>query len=65
MEKFNETKYKREYNKQHYSTFKVDLLKKEKEDLDQLLKELNLTKAQFLRNAIEELKKNEKKKELE
>lgn len=61
--KFDEKKYRIQYNKNHYSTFKVDLLKNEKAELDELLKMQNLTKAQFLRNAIEDLKiKSNKKK---
>ena len=52
MEKFNEAKYKQQYNKDHYRTFKVDLKKEEFDKLEQKLKELGLTKAQFLRDAI-------------
>ena len=52
MDKFNESKYKQQYNKEHYRTFKVDLKKEELDKLEQILKELGLTKAQFLRNAI-------------
>lgn len=58
-EKFNQIKYQIEYNKHHYSTFKVDLKKEELKKLNKTLKNLNLTKAEFLRQAIEELyKKN-------
>ena len=52
-------KYNQEYNKKHYSTFKVDLKKVEIEELNKILKRLNLTKAQFLRNAIIKLKQGE------
>lgn len=52
MEKFNESKYKQQYNKEHYRTFKVDLKKEEFDKLEQLLKKEGLTKAQFLREAI-------------
>lgn len=52
MDKFNESKYKQQYNKEHYRTFKVDLKKEELDKLEQMLKELGLTKAQFLRDAI-------------
>lgn len=55
--KFDKNKYDIEYKKRFYSQFKVDLKKEEKEELDKLLIEKNLTKSQFLRNAIEELKK--------
>ena len=56
-EKFNQLKYIQNYNKDHYKTFKVDLKKEELEELNQLLKEKSLSKAAFLRSAIEELKK--------
>ena len=57
MEKFNQAKYNQEYNKKHYSTFKVDLAKEEKEKLDELLKKEKITKAEFLRQSIYEFKK--------
>lgn len=57
MAKFNKKKYDIEYNKKHYSQFKVDLKHEEKEELEMLLVKHKLTKAQFLRNAILELKK--------
>lgn len=62
MEKFNQTKYIMEYRKQHKAQFNVDLNKSEKEELDILLKEKNLTKADFIRLAIEALKNNSLKK---
>ena len=52
MEKFNESKYKQQYNREHYRTFKVDLKTDEFLELDRILKELGITKAQFLREAI-------------
>lgn len=57
MEKFNKQEYIQEYNKAHYRAFKVDLKIEELEELNNLLKEKGLTKAQFLREAIERLKK--------
>lgn len=56
MSEFNQLDYIREYNKEHYKTFKVNLKSKELDDLNKLLKKHNLTKAQFLRNAIDTLK---------
>lgn len=56
MEKFNQAKYIQEYNKEHYKTFKVDLKVEEMQELETMLTSLHLTKAQFLRNAIKELK---------
>lgn len=55
--KFDKVKYDIAFHKQYYSQFRVDLKKEEMEELDLLLKEKNITKAQFLRNAIEELKR--------
>ena len=55
-EEFNQMKYQQEFNKKHYKAFKVDLKKEEMLELENLLKKFNLTKAQFLRNAIKELK---------
>lgn len=56
MGEFNQLDYIREYNKEHYKTFKVNLKSKELDDLNKLLKKYKLTKAQFLRNAIDTLK---------
>lgn len=57
MEQFNQQKYIQEYNKTHYKTFKVDLKVEEMDELNNLLKKHKLTKAQFLRNSIDKLKK--------
>ena len=56
-DKFDKNKYDIAYHKEYYSQFKVDLKKEEKRELDLLLKKKNLTKVQFIRNAINELKK--------
>ena len=61
MEKFNQTKYVMDYRKQHKARFNVDLNKSEKEELDILLKDNNLTKAEFIRLAIKALKENKLK----
>lgn len=55
--KFNKNDYDIEYHKKHYKAFKVDLKKEEMEELNNLLKKRKLTKADFLRQSIEELKK--------
>ena len=52
MDKFDKAQYDVEYKKKFLSQFKVDLRKEEMEELNQLLEKLNLTKADFLRNAI-------------
>ena len=57
MEKFNQSKYKKEYNKEHYRAFKVDLKKDELDELETLLNKKEIYKAKFLRDAINDLKK--------
>ena len=49
---FNFNKYRQEYNKEHYKTFKVDLRTDEMEQLEEILEKTKLTKAQFLRYCI-------------
>lgn len=61
MEKFNQKKYIQKYQNEHYSIFKVKLKKEEKKELDELLAAVNLNQAQFLRNAIQDLKTSLKK----
>ena len=56
MEQFNQRKYIIEYNKEHYKAFKVDLKVEELEELEKILKEKEMTKAQFLRDAIKKIK---------
>ena len=56
MEKFNQKKYIAEYKKKHKKQFNTDLNIDEYNELEKLLKNNNLTKAKFLRNAIKELK---------
>ena len=57
-EKFNQQKYIQQYNKEHYKTFKVDLKIDEMNKLEILLKKVKMTKADFLRKAIENAEKN-------
>lgn len=54
MSEFNQQKYIQDYNKKHYSTFKVNLLKDEKKELDNLLDKKDLSQASFLRESIKE-----------
>ena len=56
-EKFDKRKYDIEFKKTHYKKFAVDLDNNYYSDLCKLLKEKNLTKVQFVKNAYEELKK--------
>lgn len=55
--KFDKRKYDAMYKKNNYKHFIVDISIKEMEELNVLLNKHNLTKAQFLRNSINELKK--------
>lgn len=57
---FNQKEYIIAYKKENYSRFLVDLPKKDKEEMDKILKEDKLTKAEFLRWAIKEYKKTRK-----
>ena len=57
---FNQKEYNMKYNKENYSRFLVDLPKKVKEEPDELLKKNNMTKADFLRWAIDKFKKTRK-----
>lgn len=57
---FDQKEYIIQYKKEHYSTFKVDLLKEEKKEFDNVLKHENITKVDFLRNSIFEFKKERK-----
>lgn len=56
MQPIKGNKYIQEYNKEHYRAFKVDLKKEELAELEELLKKINKTKAQFLRESIQKLK---------
>lgn len=56
--KFDKRKYDIEYIKTHKKTFKVDLNISEYEELEKILLNKNLTKAKFLRDSIENLKKS-------
>lgn len=55
-EKFNQSKYIQEWNKQNKRQFKVNLNIPEYEELKKLLKENNLSNVQFVRNALNDLK---------
>lgn len=57
MKKFNKKEYDVAYHKLHKKKFAVDLNIKEYEELDCLLKSKNMTKVDFVRNAINDLKK--------
>ena len=65
QEKFDSNKYKQKYAQEKYKTFKVDLKKEEWEELDELLTKIDMTKADFLRKAIEQLKNGQIKKDQE
>lgn len=52
----NNIKYINEYNKSHYKQLKVQLQPEEYKVLEQELNRLKLTKIQFIRDAIQDLK---------
>lgn len=53
---FDKVKYDKEYRKEHKAQFNVDLNKEELDELNDLLKKSNLTKVDFIRKAISDLK---------
>lgn len=55
--------YDKQYKKDNYKQFKVYLKKEEKEELDQTLKANNLSGADFVRIALNNLKNGRIKKE--
>lgn len=59
---FDKTKYDMELRKKTKKQFNTDLYKDEKEELDRLLKQENITKTEFIRNAITNLKEKIKMK---
>lgn len=56
---FDENKYRQEFNKKNYRQFKVDLKTEEYDKLNKKLEEKQMTKATFLRKAIEKLENDE------
>lgn len=56
---FDENKYRQEFNKKNYKQFKVDLKTEEYERLNKNLEKKQITKATFLRKAIEKLESDE------
>lgn len=57
QEKFNPTKYKNDYKKENYKQFSTVLKKDEMEELNKLMKKLDMNRAEFLRYAIKKIKK--------
>ena len=55
--------YDKQYKKDNYKKFKVYLKNDEKEELDSLLKERNISSSTFIRLSIKALKENKLKKE--
>lgn len=53
---FDQNKYITEYKKNNYKQFKVDLPTEEKEEIDLFLKENNLNKTMFIREAYQLMK---------
>ncbi len=59
--KFNQKEYNKEFNKKHYRQFKTELPIAEKEEIDNFLKEINMSKVEFIRKAYVLLKTEFKK----
>ena len=55
--KFDKRKYDYEYRLEHYKEFRCYLSIDEFNELNDLIKENKLSKSDFIRNAIKELKK--------
>lgn len=58
MEKFNQSQYINDYRKAKKKQFNVDLNKEEFEELNKILKDKNMTKVDFVRQALKRLKEN-------
>lgn len=54
---FNKKEYDYNYLKEHYGTFSAKLKKDETKKINELLKEKNMNKAEFVRWAYNKLKK--------
>ena len=59
MKEFNQQEYIDNYTKTHYRSFCVRLHKELYKKLEQKLKKKNLTKAEFLKKAIDDFLKND------
>jgi len=59
MKEFNLQKYKNNYNKTHYKNLSIRLHKEIYNKLEKKLKKKNLSKAQFLKKAIDDFLKND------
>jgi len=57
QKKFNQKEYIKQYRKDHYKQFKVELKKQDFEELNKLLKKHKLSKPQFILKAKEILEK--------
>lgn len=65
MSDFNQKEYIKDWKKENYKQFKVELKKEEKEKLDSELRKNNLSGSDFVRIALNYLKKGKLKKEEE
>ena len=60
---FDKKEYDKNFLKNNYKTFKVDLKKEEWERADQLLKDKNISKVELVRIALKMLEEGKIKKE--
>ncbi len=63
MKEFNQKDYIKEWKKDNYKQFKIELKKEEKEELTELLKNNDLSGSDFVRLAMISLKNGTLKKE--
>ena len=63
MKEFNQKDYIKEWKKDNYKQFKVELKKEEKEELTEIIKNNDLSGSDFVRLAMISLKNGTLKKE--
>lgn len=55
--KFNKSKYNTKYQKEHYARFVADLKPEEKQRVDDYCKDEDISKAEFIRRALDILER--------
>lgn len=59
--KYNKIEYNAEYNRTHYKTFKANLKPDDYEEIEEILKKENWSKADYLRESIKWYNKDKNK----
>ena len=57
--KFNKSKYNTKYQKEHYARFSANLKPEEKQRVDEYCKKEGISKADFIRRALEMFEKQQ------